>query len=229
MASGTTVASGVGGATSFSSSSYWIDNLARASHARGLTVANTSVGSDVAIVHLNLGTIEVGADLSAGSASRTELIGPSNRPTIVHATASVVAGPALRMRSSAYLLALRKKKCAKIAVGVEALSEFADRQDFSSYTFPLVDDLARLAADLSAVESHEGNTIAVLRNVRYMFMDGGWDAFRGAGARSVVVSILRELSKTDNVEPSMVKQAFTRLYKAKLAPMLSVEIVPDED
>ena len=185
----------------------------------GFTAAGTSASQhfpmqlrEVNIVH------EVGVRAEDATAQRMIVVAPSALPTLVQIKSDVVARGARGIGSPVYMSVVRRRGARLLAEQVDGLHKFANREDFSTCTFPV---LSRLNALLKSLENadQEGNSREVLRQVRSSIMNGGWESYRSSDVRHLVKSILEHLGDVEEVSAKDAHAAFNRLSGLSLDPV----------
>ncbi len=173
--------------------------------------------ADVDVVNIPV-LHELGWDLTSRRIETTRLIPPSRRPVAVKVVSDVVTHGAQRARSADYLATLRRRNAGKISRAVTGLAEHVQRPDFAECTYPVLKELNELLSLLADAEV-EGNTRGILRQIRNTLMNGGWDKYRAAAARSTVAQLLNHLAEAAEVLPHKVDEAFAQLQHAGLNPV----------
>jgi hypothetical protein len=97
-----------------------------------------------------------------------------------------------------------------LALAVADLERYAAENDFTAYTLPIVSKLKAVLIDI-ANAPREGNTRAILQQIRSSFLDGGWERYRVKAARDLVAGILERLSAAEEVKKEDAAAAFGEL------------------
>jgi len=168
----------------------------------------------------------MGSDFLGGTVTREHVVSPSDSPTIVSISSSVVSTPAQRMNSPEYLATVRRRKAKTIGVAVAGLEKRAGGDDFEAYTYKIVEDIRALLIQLSEIH-REGNTREILRQIRDTFMDGGHSQYKAPLVRKTVATILETLSVADEVTAEDVDRTWDLLFdrgiRASIPPIVVVE------
>jgi hypothetical protein len=128
-------------------------------------------------------------------------IAASDTDTRVVVTAEVARsrGPA----SEQYIATVRRRLASKLEKIIGDLSEYETNDDFEVYTFPLHTRIVELITTLNA-STREGNSREILRMIRDLIGDGGWNRLREGSNRMVIAQCLVPLVKSDFVQPEDV-------------------------
>jgi hypothetical protein len=101
---------------------------------------------------------------------------------------------------------------------IAALEPHAGRNDFVVCTYPIVKQLNELVLTLMEAPD-EGNSRAILRQLRNTFLNGGWNRYRDGKARQIAMSVLNYLTRTKQVPARKVDETFDQLYDNGLNPV----------
>jgi hypothetical protein len=167
---------------------------------------------EVNIVH------EIGGRLEDATTQRTLFIEPSNHPTWVLIKSEVVGGGARAIGSPAYMATVRRRETRVLAGQIGALEQHAEREDFSTCTFPVLERLNALLKTLAQADE-EGNTREIVREIRSSIMNRGWERYRSPDVRSLVKAILEHLADVEEVSAKDAHGVFRRLSDLLLDPI----------
>jgi hypothetical protein len=158
---------------------------------------------------------EMGSPPEDVATQRTLFIPPSDLPTLVQIKSAVVAGGASALDSPPYLAAVRRREARALAERVRGLEQSANREDFSTCTFPIVNQLNSLLKTLAQTET-EGNTREVLREIRSTILNRGWERYRSPDVRNLIVAILGHLADAEEVSAKDAHATFDKLSRLNL-------------
>jgi hypothetical protein len=167
---------------------------------------------------------EVGVDFAGNTITRNQFVQPSETPTVVSVSSTVIATPSQQMNSPEYLAAVRRRKAARIRTAITRLEKRASRDDFGAFTFKVVEDIRELLIQLAEVH-REGNTREILRQIRDTFLDGGHEQYKKPHVRILIASILQKLAEADEVTPEDVDQAWDELYDNEIRTAIPAVMV----
>jgi hypothetical protein len=139
----------------------------------------------------------------------SRVIPPSVFPTLV-TFKSKVGASASKPPSSEYFATVRRRKAKNIQSSIAGLMKYAERDDFTAWTFPVIQQIKSLLDFLLDAE-REGNTREILRQLRDSFMNGGWNSYRQEESRSLACNLLANLASAEEILPEHVDAAFERL------------------
>jgi hypothetical protein len=159
------------------------------------------------------------------------MIPASNESVVVESRVFVQTSGARGLRSPSYVASQRRNRSSKIRAQIRGLSAHSQREDFTSYTFAVVDDLRKAICYLDEFQDFEGNATTILRHVRNTFFDGGWLLYKASTGRDSAVAVLSNLLVEDPIEPEAVKRSFKLLVEAGLRPYLPspIDDLDEED
>lgn len=160
-------------------------------------------------------THELGSSADDLTLQETRVVPASLRPTTINFKSTVLTSGALRLRSPAYMATVRRRRAQSITQQIVDLARHAEADDFSVYTFSVVDALREAILVLLDAES-EGNAREVFRVIRDTFLNGGWNLYRTAIARDAAIGILKDVTVAEDVSPELADCTFTRLADAGL-------------
>jgi hypothetical protein len=185
--------------------------------ARGKTVPQ--VGPELTLPDVNQVDINLIHELSRGATGsvleQITVIEPSEVPTHVRIRFEVVGVTNRILGSPVYMASIRRRKTRNLALAVAELEEHAEQDDFTTYTFAIIDQLKTLLAEL-ADATKEGNSREILRQLRNTFLNKHWEQYRKPEARHAAMAILHRLADAEEVLPQDVKETFRKLTSSNL-------------
>src|SRR4051812_31856432 len=107
-----------------------------ASKARGGTAPTSAPAKSLSLEFIH----ELGSasGSTAGPIHWTEVIEPSDRPTILNIKAVIVGDTRQGTLSPAYMATVRRRKARTIATEITGLAAFVGTEDFTSFTYPVI-------------------------------------------------------------------------------------------
>src|SRR5207244_1809609 len=146
-----------------------------------LILTSDTGGKELKVIH------ELGSSGASLSVTMHRLVPPSQSPTLVIFRSEVVGQPA-SSASPEYLATVRRRKARRLADSIADLSKYSDRNDFTVWTYPVLEQIKDLLATLADAAT-EGNTREILRQLRDTFMNGGWESYRRSDARNLAFTL----------------------------------------
>jgi hypothetical protein len=200
--------------------------------------SRTSSFSDVlpasqVLVHTPVTAVEVNVihepDIHGAGLTFEEsrVIPPSAFPTLV-TFKSKVGASASEPPSNEYFATVRRRKAKNIQASIAGLVKYAERDDFTAWTFPVIQQIKGLLDFLLDAE-REGNTREILRQLRDSFMNEGWNNYRREEARILACKILANLASAEEILPEHVNAAFDRLIGVGLGQVPAFAFAPEAD
>jgi hypothetical protein len=171
---------------------------------------------------------EMGRGGHASPTEQIEVIPPSRHPTTVRIQVVGVGDASKGLSSPTYMASIRRRKAASVAALVRELGQHADKDDFTVYTFPVLDRLKEMLGDMADAEM-EGNTREIIRQLRNTLLNAGWNRYREPAVRTFAAEILTFLASAQEVEPNDVERVVATLNDLGLDSVGVPLFLSDED